>query len=179
MTAKELSEQGKKYVKDAERKIESLGREIKDVRTKQKQKPDLTSRDWDAPFANLELNLTELRRQVDDLSRSGEKQWLNLQTNVELGMWNLRAALQRTIDGAQPFLAQGAEGTARYFVQRSDHGRWGVQRQGTSRAVKYFDRKTEAVQFGRRYVRRRAPSQLIVRRRDGTFETVHSYHAGH
>ena len=175
MSANSVEQENSRYLAEANARLQNLSIRIKEFQAKRARRSEALPTAEQAYLPNFDLSWSALRTQLDGLAASGEKHWLTLQTNLELGMWNLRAALQRALDGVQPALAAGDEESPRYFIQRSEHGRWGLQRQGSPHAVKYFDRKKDALPFSRRYVRQRAPSQLITRRRDGTFEAVHTY----
>ena len=164
-----------KYVQDAEKRLESLSENIEELRSRPLARPEIEVSDWELTIADFREGLRRLRSQLGELKRGGEKQWSELQAGAELQMWNLRAAVERAMDESRPLLARDAEDVPLYFIQRSEQGRWGLQRQNAAGVVKYFDNKKDAVQFGRQYARRKSPSTLIVRRRDGTFESVQSY----
>lgn len=170
-----LTERSRKYVQEAEKKIEDLGRRIDDLRSRQPARPAITTGQWKVSVADLGRGLRTLKDQLADLKRASTDQWSNLQAATEMQLWNLRAVVERMTDGSRTLLARDDQEAPMYYVQKSDNGRWGLQRQGAGRAVKYFDNKKEAVQFGRQYARRKSPAKLVVRRIDGTFETVRSY----
>lgn len=62
----------------------------------------------------------------------------------------------------------------RYYVNPHPDG-WEVKREGAQRASRVTRTKAEAMDAGRELARGREPSQLRVRRRDGSFETEHTY----
>lgn len=61
-----------------------------------------------------------------------------------------------------------------YYVNPSDDG-WEVKGEGADRASRRFPTKAGAVEYGRSLARRQKPSQLKIRKGDGTFETEHTY----
>ena len=63
----------------------------------------------------------------------------------------------------------------RYFVMPGKDGGWQLKPDRATRATKHFVSKREAVQFSRRFVRDKHPSELVVCRADGSFQTVHRY----
>jgi hypothetical protein len=171
-----LTEKSRKYIHNAEQKLEDLGRRIDDLRSRQPVRPKtVTPGEGTLTIADLRRGLRTLKEQLGELKRGGADQWSSLQDATELQMWNLRAAVERLNDGSRALLARDDQDAPMYYVQKSDNGRWGLQRRDTGRAVKYFDTKKEAVQFGRRYASRRSPAKLVVRRVDGTFEAVQNY----
>lgn len=61
-----------------------------------------------------------------------------------------------------------------YDVSPSDD-RWKVQRRGASRPSKMFDLKSSAIEYARGVAKNNRPSQLVVRREDGTIEEEWAY----
>lgn len=62
----------------------------------------------------------------------------------------------------------------RYHVTKRDDG-WAVEAEGAERASVVEGRKTEAVDRARQIARNQAPSQVIIHKEDGTFQTEHTY----
>ena len=54
-------------------------------------------------------------------------------------------------------------------------GQWHLMRPGASRAIGLFDRKRDAVKRGVQIARSNQPSQLIIKRADGTIEDERTY----
>lgn len=126
--------------------------------------------------------LEELKKsgeqQFAQLMDSGEQRWTEIQTRAESGFWDLRAVAQRIGEGLRPLLRSGAEtGISRYYLQKAPDNRWSLVLEGAGAPSMRFANKHEGLKASRRYVRERRPSELVVRRADGTFEKVHSYPA--
>lgn len=54
-------------------------------------------------------------------------------------------------------------------------GRWSVKKRGAVSAAGTFDTKEAAVSFGVTLARNNMPSQLVIRRADGTIEEERTY----
>lgn len=54
-------------------------------------------------------------------------------------------------------------------------GRWAVKRRGAERADSVWDAKAEAVDRGAELCDKSQPSQLVIRRQDGTIEDERTY----
>ncbi|MFO8008317.1 MAG: DUF2188 domain-containing protein [Candidatus Brocadiia bacterium] len=63
----------------------------------------------------------------------------------------------------------------RYYVNPRPDGKWEVKAEGASRASSVHDRKQDAVQQGRQIARRHRPSQLIIKKQDGTIQAEYTY----
>jgi len=61
------------------------------------------------------------------------------------------------------------------YVSPSDSGKWSVKGQGAQRALKNFEIKKDAVDFGRQVVKNADLGQLKIRKRDGTFQKEYTY----
>ncbi len=61
------------------------------------------------------------------------------------------------------------------YVSPSKRGGWDVKRQGGQRSSGHFDIKDEAVDFGRHLAKQPVLGQLKIQKRDGTFQTEHTY----
>jgi hypothetical protein len=59
-------------------------------------------------------------------------------------------------------------------VEPRPGGRWAVQKNGTQRASKLFDRKQDAVERARKQAQREG-SELVIKRADGTIEKRDSH----
>ena len=60
-----------------------------------------------------------------------------------------------------------------HVVPDSDGG-WNVKKGGAERASKHFDRKQDAVDYGRK-VSQNQESELVIHRKDGTIERSDSH----
>ena len=161
--------------------------------------------DWDAIYKDLQarardvgssleevydelraLDMKDVEDKIDDLRKTSEKKaaklreesekrWSEIQASVESGLWDIRAAIQRVGEGVDPILKAAAGGKTRYYLQKAKDGRWSLLKDGAKSPARLFDTKGEGVRVSRAYVRDRRPSELVIRRADGTFERVHSY----
>lgn len=61
-----------------------------------------------------------------------------------------------------------------YAIQPS-RGEWIVVRRGAPRPIHRFSRKQDAIELGVQLARDNQPSQLIIRRRDGTIQDERAY----
>ena len=65
---------------------------------------------------------------------------------------------------------------ARTIYDVSPHdGEWQVKRRGASRAASVHDLKEDAIEAGRKLALANQPSQLVIRRQDGTIENEWTY----
>ena len=64
-------------------------------------------------------------------------------------------------------------GKSHHVVPDPDGG-WAVRKGGAKRVSKHFDRKTEAVSWGRE-VSRRQGSEFVIHKRDGTIQRKDSH----
>lgn len=64
-----------------------------------------------------------------------------------------------------------------YHVVPKESGGWQLKKEGAKRAVQSFDRKAEAVAFGKDKAKSHALGQLIVHKKDGTIQTEYTYGA--
>jgi hypothetical protein len=62
-----------------------------------------------------------------------------------------------------------------FYVNPSDRGGWNVKKQGAQRTSKHFDKKADAIDYGRQVAKSSELGQLKVQKRDGTFQTEHTY----
>ena len=58
-----------------------------------------------------------------------------------------------------------------YHVVYNSDGGWVIKKSGASRALKQFDSKDKAIDFGR-MVSKRASSELVIHGKDGTISEV-------
>jgi len=61
------------------------------------------------------------------------------------------------------------------YVSPTDKGGWSVKTQGAQRALRNFENKKDAVDFGRQVARDADLGQLKVQKRDGTFQVEYTY----
>ena len=62
-----------------------------------------------------------------------------------------------------------------FYVGPSDRGGWNVKKQGAHRASKHFEKKQEAVDYGRQLAKKANLGQLKIQKRNGTFQTEYTY----
>ncbi|WP_084517661.1 DUF2188 domain-containing protein [Desulfatiglans anilini] len=60
------------------------------------------------------------------------------------------------------------------YVTPATKGNWSVKTEGAERALKNFENKKDAVDFGRQ-VAKDASGQLKIQKKDGTFQTEYTY----
>jgi len=65
--------------------------------------------------------------------------------------------------------------TIYHVVYDSSDEKWKVKLQGATRASAAFDTKQEAIDRARELAKNNEPSQVIVHKKDGTFETEWTY----
>ena len=63
----------------------------------------------------------------------------------------------------------------RYYVNPREDGKWEVSRDGGRKASAVTETKSEAVSRGAKIARNRGHSQLVIRRKDGTFQDERTY----
>ncbi|HEU4561705.1 MAG TPA: DUF2188 domain-containing protein [Longimicrobium sp.] len=56
-----------------------------------------------------------------------------------------------------------------------DGDKWKVKKRGAATAAGTFDKKQDAVDYGVALARANQPSQLVIRRKDGTIEEERTY----
>ncbi len=61
------------------------------------------------------------------------------------------------------------------YVSPSDKGNWSVKTQGAQRALKNFENKPDAIEFGRQIAKNADLGQLKIQKRDGTFQAEYTY----
>ena len=61
------------------------------------------------------------------------------------------------------------------YVGPNEGGNWGVKGQGARRALKNFENKNDAVNFGRKIAKNADLGQLKIQKRDGTFQKEYTY----
>lgn len=62
-----------------------------------------------------------------------------------------------------------------WVVWTSSVEKWQVKKTGASVALRNFDTKDPAVSYGVTVARKNEPSQLIIKRKDGTIEDERTY----
>ena len=153
-----------KRAKEVGAYVEELGAELRAIEVK-----DIGDR--------IDKAKTTSEKRARELRDAGEKRLNEVQTRVESGIWDIRAALQRASEGIEPLLQLGDEQKkkAKYFLQHGKDGRWALIKEGAKSPTMHFANKSEGVAKSREYVRNRHPSVLVIRRADGTFQHVHKY----
>lgn len=53
--------------------------------------------------------------------------------------------------------------------------RWKVQRRGAAKAAKTFKDKAPAIAYGKGVAKNNQPSQLVIKKQDGTIQTEYTY----
>ncbi len=61
-----------------------------------------------------------------------------------------------------------------HVVPSKDRGRWDVKKSGSTRASKSFDRKEDAVKYGRK-LSRKEKTELYIHKKDGRIQDRNSY----
>ena len=61
-----------------------------------------------------------------------------------------------------------------FYVGSADHGGWNIKKEGAQRATKNFDKKADAIDFGRQMAKKGGLGQLKIQKRDGTSQTEHT-----
>ena len=161
--------------KDLQTRASEIGHQLEDLAKEVKK--ELSEVD----IKELGTKLDDLKKtsgkRLTELQHTGEQRWTEIQTRAETGFWDLRALVQRVGEGVKPLLPGTQADKARYFLQKAPDGRWSWLLDGADAPTHYFANKSEGLKAARRYVRDRRPSELVVRRADGTFEHVHTYRA--
>ena len=120
----------------------------------------------------------ESEHQLAKLLEEGEARWSELQARAEVGFWDVRAMVQRASEGVAPLLRRGEDlKKRRYYLQKASRGRWALVPEGADAPTHFFANKREGEKISRQYARDHRPSELVIRRTDGTFESVHQYRA--
>ena len=61
------------------------------------------------------------------------------------------------------------------YVSPKDNGNWSVKTQGSQRALKNFENKKDAVDFGRQVAKNADLGQLKIQKQDGAFQKEYTY----
>lgn len=61
------------------------------------------------------------------------------------------------------------------YVSPTDKGNWNVKTEGAQRALRSFENKKDAVEFGRQVVKNADLGQLKIKKQDGTFQKEYTY----
>ena len=61
------------------------------------------------------------------------------------------------------------------YVSPSDNGKWSVKGEGAQRAMKNFENKADAINFGRQVAKNADLGQLKIQKRDGTVQKEYPY----
>ena len=62
-----------------------------------------------------------------------------------------------------------------YHVVPGDDGGWDVKKEGGQRASGHFQKKTDAVGRGKELAKKQGPSQIMIHKQDGTFQSEYTY----
>lgn len=62
-----------------------------------------------------------------------------------------------------------------YHVTHSSDKGWKVKKEGSALAADYFDNKSAAVECGRELAQSGDKGQIIIHKKDGSFQTEHTY----
>ena len=62
-----------------------------------------------------------------------------------------------------------------YHVTPTGNGDWKVKGQGASRADSIYENKSDAVDRARDLAKSQPLGQLVIHKKDGTFQTEHTY----
>lgn len=62
-----------------------------------------------------------------------------------------------------------------WVVWNSILDKWQLKKEGNSIALRNFDRKQDAIDYGIQVARNNQPSQLIIKKKDGTIEEERTY----
>lgn len=61
-----------------------------------------------------------------------------------------------------------------HVIPSSERGGWAVKKSGSTRITRSFDRKDEAINFGRE-ISRKQETELFIHKRDGRIQERNSY----
>lgn len=61
------------------------------------------------------------------------------------------------------------------YVSPNDNDRWCVKTEGAQRALKNFENKKDAIDFGRQVAKNAELGQLKIQKQDGTFQSEYTY----
>ncbi len=61
-----------------------------------------------------------------------------------------------------------------HVIPSSERGGWAVKKSGSTRITRSFDRKDEAIKFGRE-ISRKQETELFIHKRDGRIQERNSY----
>lgn len=124
-------------------------------------------------LAELRLRWSEVKERVDELRSSGEE---TLDDARESALHRYRELVSIGQRVSEKILASsGHSAHTRYFLNPSPGGGWDLKKSGAPIPLRHFQDKRTALVYSSRYARRRAPSVLVVRRQDGTFQQTRTY----
>lgn len=154
--------------------------------------------------ANWQCDIRDCERRAATLSGTSKREltraievlkdrWRRLNQHVEElhgssdnhleGAWERVRRSHRALTGLgqrvceQSLLSSDRSTRPRYFLSPAPGAGWQLKREGERNPLRQFDEKVSALAFSTRYVRQRAPSELFVRRQDGTFQQTRTYDA--
>lgn len=61
------------------------------------------------------------------------------------------------------------------YVSPRDRDQWSVKSEGAQRALRNFENKKDAIDFGRQTAKNADLGQLKIQKRDGTFQAEYTY----
>lgn len=161
-----------RYIEEAKRRLRRLSKDIEDVRS-QVTRSSANGGGFD--HSTLSETWDQAEAFLGRLKASGEEQWTELRGGLDLAVRELGTMTERARQSLDRALAEEGETIARYYLGPIDGNGWALKKEGVEQVTKHFASKREGLSFSRRYVRGQKPSELVVRRRDGTFETRHRY----
>lgn len=62
-----------------------------------------------------------------------------------------------------------------YHVVPRTRGQWGVKKENAEKASTTEDSKQEAIDSAKELAKKNKPSQIIIHKKDGSFQTEHTY----
>ena len=167
--------------RQAEERLQSLSARIDGLKSRRTlngpaMRPEEDRVDYDRAIDALSESWSSAQREFSRLQASGGEQFEALRLRFNGQLRRLGSLVQRVAETVESSAAEGRPGgRSRYFLSPQPEGGWVLKMQGTGLGTKYFDTKTDAVRFSRRYVRGKQPSELVIRRSNGTFESIHRY----
>lgn len=118
---------------------------------------------------------TAAETQLGDLKAASEDQWSGLQAGLEKSLRRLGTVVQRFAESVEPVPPDEGRTRVRYYLVANGKMGWDLKREGATLPTNSFERKKDALVYSREYVRRKAPSELAIQRKDGTFARSHRY----
>ncbi len=126
--------------------------------------------------ADLKVKAAGLKQELEKWKEAREEDWGTVRVQLDDLSRDLVSAGQRfveKVDAVTP--SDDSAQRTKYFFSPSPNGGWDLKKKGVKRSTKHFASKAEGLAYSRRYVRLQEPSQLVVRRQDGTIQRAHCY----